>query len=160
MPRSQYPAGVRAENPVSGGGSAQKSKAPGGGMQSMGPKSKNSKVLRYPKSLIFIRNHWEFQSGRIFPQAVKKSVGTNVPAGTRGPERVSPLERATGCYRSPGKPWAQYIRSGPEGARGVLKGRGWSLSVCVLLMYCRPFCSSYRSPGGAGLRGVFAGWSL
>ena len=32
---------------------------------------------------------------------------------------------------SPGGPRAQYIRSGPKGARGVLKGRGWSL--CMFL---------------------------
>jgi len=102
-------------------------------MQSMEPKSRNSKLLRYPKSLIFIRNHWEFQGGRIFPQAVKKSVGTSVPAGTRGPERVSWLERGArnecpGWNAQPAVTeargdlalgWAQYIRSGPEGARGV-----------------------------------------
>ena len=35
------------------------------------------------------------------------------------------------CPACPGGPWDQYIRSGPEGARGVLKVSGWSF--CILL---------------------------
>jgi hypothetical protein len=34
--------------------------------------------------------------------------------------------------RKPGGPWAQYIRSGPEGARGVLNSRGWSPHIWPL----------------------------
>ena len=46
-------------------------------------------------------------------------------------ERSPPGRPRVACPGVPGDPRAQYIRSGPEGARGVLKGRGWSL--CMFL---------------------------
>ena len=51
-------------------------------------------------------------------------------ARAKNPGTLMPSYRPD-SLRSPGDPWAQYIRSGPEGARGVLEGRGWSL--CMLL---------------------------
>ena len=82
--------------------------------------------------------------------------GFGGPQGPRGP-RQGPQGRGTGrgepgtggpgplSTPSPGGPRAQYIRSGPEGARGVLKGRGWSL--CMLLS---ALSSALSSPNSCG----------
>ena len=78
-------------------------------------------------------------------------------AKTGGPQilgRFSPLLSAgcgKRCPRSPGGPWAQYIRSGPEGARGVLRVRGWSFCThpfCTHPFCTHPACSSLNSSEG------------
>ena len=48
------------------------------------------------------------------------------------PGRKGPAGTRIRCPRSPGDPWAQYIRSGPEGAQGVLGCAAVSLSACTL----------------------------
>ena len=74
--------------------------------------------------------HWKMATGCLYPVADRPVSG------------ASPRDPAP-CSRRPGGPWAQYIRSGPEGARGVLDVRG--LSLCMLLTHVgflqRPYVS-------------------
>ena len=63
--------------------------------------------------------------------------------GERGPAR--PRRRGSDLPVSPGRARAQHIRSGPEGARGVLEGRG--LSLCMLLS---ALSSALSSPNSCG----------
>ena len=75
-------------------------------------------------------------------------------SGGRYPVPVRPVSGALRAKSpaSPGDHLLKYIRSGPEGARGVLEGRVClslyvPLSVCVFLHV--PFCTSYRTHGGS-----------
>ena len=102
------------------------------------------------------------------------TLGPKGPHGTppwaQGPPRgwyPVPVRLVSGYLRakSPdprGDPSLKYIRSGPEGARGVLKGRGWSLCMFLselpsfrLSAFCCPsvglFVPLTGAAGGPGL---------
>ena len=77
---------------------------------------------------------WSLETGKWKLEGAKRTSegGMSCPSG----QYPVPVPQVSGALRakSPdprGDPSLKYIRSGPEGARGVLKGRGWSL--CMFL---------------------------
>ena len=62
-------------------------------------------------------------------------MGLSSPPPQTGAGDTRECRTRSHCPGSPGDPWAQYIRSGPEGARGVLNFGGWSFEVTLSRMY-------------------------
>ena len=104
----------------------------------------NKNIHKSVKYFVLGAEGWHFQicgdflRGVIFDEfLIQKKVTPNPKIGiTRLPRGAGSRRGGPAYWRpgpkspgSPGDPWAQYIRSGPEGARGVLKGR-----VCLSLL--------------------------
>ena len=116
------------------------------------------------------RGHWKLdngarrklEAGKARLEAVKWRLhGTcKMVPGDQYPVHVRPISDVWNLPEGPGNPLLKYIRSGPEGARGVLKGRGWSLCMCLsevpsfrLSAFCCP--SLLPDPGLPGRKALF-----
>ena len=90
-------------------------------------------LTKSPKTVTEIRR-MEPKAGKWKLEGAKRaSEGGKSATGSWYPVPIRPVSGDL-CAKSldpRGDPSLKYIRSGPEGARGVLKGRGWSL--CMFL---------------------------